>query len=92
VRAWNRSGFNPTTGAHTWWHVTSWETHEYRRTRLLDLDPFPKLGSLFRYGSRSVRSPMPRDDAHTALKAPVEVRDPPGRPPPITIESESSCP
>jgi phage replication-related protein YjqB (UPF0714/DUF867 family) len=38
VRAWIAKGFNPTTGAHTCWHITASEISERS---------FPGLGSLF---------------------------------------------
>jgi phage replication-related protein YjqB (UPF0714/DUF867 family) len=78
VRAWIARGFNPTTGAHRCWHITSSEISERS---------FPRLGSLFGRGASRgpfahavafhgqndseaiiVGGGLPRDAAHTALK------------------------
>jgi phage replication-related protein YjqB (UPF0714/DUF867 family) len=78
VRAWIAQGFNPATGAHPCWHITSSEISERS---------FPKLRSLFGFtGSRGpfahavafhgqndsdaivVGGGLPRNTAHTAVK------------------------
>lgn len=78
VRAWIARGFNPTTGAHRCWHITSSEISEHS---------FPRLGSLFNprasrgsfahavafHGQNDseaviIGGGLPRDKAHTALK------------------------
>lgn len=78
IRAWIARGFNPTTGAHRCWHITSSELSEHS---------FPRLRPLFdATGSRGpfahavafhgqndseaiiVGGGLPRNKAHTALK------------------------
>jgi phage replication-related protein YjqB (UPF0714/DUF867 family) len=101
VRAWIVRGFNPTTGAHACWHITSSEISERS---------FPSLGSLF--GQGSVHGPfahavafhghndseaivigggLPNDDRQTALKQKLRsmlsqaLRTVTDRPPPIEV-------
>jgi phage replication-related protein YjqB (UPF0714/DUF867 family) len=84
VRGWIARGFNPTTGAHSCWHITASEISERS---------FPRLGLLF--GRETQRGPfahavafhgqndteaivvgggLPRSTEHTALKTALSSR------------------
>jgi phage replication-related protein YjqB (UPF0714/DUF867 family) len=84
VRGWIARGFNPTTGAHSCWHITASEISERS---------FPRLGLLF--GREASRGPfahavafhgqndteaiivgggLPRNAQHTALKTKLSAR------------------
>jgi len=73
ARAWIARGFNPVTGAHTCWHITSSEIAEQsfpKLARLVNADPYEHAVAFHGHVGAAVivGGGLPRSKTHTAHK------------------------